>query len=157
MIRGTTSAECLTESTFRSNKAMGEKDTDLMYRILVIDDEPSVCEALAMGLSSDRFRVNMALNGNRGVELGSAERYDVLIVDLCLPDMDGIEVIRRVKIYQCDIITILITAYHTTYTFAEAMNCGVNEYFEKPFAMSSMKNAVNRWIEERGTGGDDTK
>jgi DNA-binding response OmpR family regulator len=128
-----------------------------MYRILVIDDEPSVCEALTMGLSSEGFRVTVAFNGNRGLELGSAEKYDVLIVDLSLPDMDGIDVIRKVKTYQSDIITILITAYHTTYSFLEAMNSGVNEYFEKPFAMISIKNAINRWIEERDTGGDDTQ
>jgi two-component system, OmpR family, response regulator len=120
-----------------------------VYRILVVDDESSVCDALAMGLTSREFAVDVAADGESGVRLGCAGIYDVLIADLCLPDMDGIEVIRRIRAHRPEVIPIAITAHSTRESFIDAKENGVSDYFEKPFHMHSIKTAITRGLIER--------
>ena len=117
---------------------MGEQVT----RILVVDDEPSECEALALGLASQKVAVDGAGDGHSGVRLGCTVDYAVLIVDLCLPDMDGMEVAQRIKHYQPDISIIVITAHSTREKFHEATQLGVTAFLEKPFALSAVRKAV---------------
>ena len=81
-----------------------------MNRILVVDDEPSILHSLALGLSSKDNVVDLASAGNAAIKKGSQEKYDVLIVDLCLPDMDGFDVLRKLKEQNPQIISIVITA-----------------------------------------------
>ena len=80
-----------------------------MKRILIIDDEPSICKALMLGLSSGECEVDVAMDGRSGVELGAQRHYDVLIADLYLPDIDGLEVIEKIKTHSPSIVSIIIT------------------------------------------------
>lgn len=150
---GTTSAQGKTTS-HSTYLALSRNGSKAMYRILVVDDEPSVCDALRIGLTSEVFDVSSALSGKDGIALGCTENFDVIIADLCLPDIDGIEVINKIKVCQKEIISIIITAYHTTYSFDESRICGVHEYIEKPFDMRSIRKAINRWIRKRSAEGN---
>ncbi len=80
-----------------------------MYRILVVDDEQSILKALSMGLSSEDFEVDVAADGTSGILPGGRKEYDILIADLCLPDMDGLEVIKEIKPHSPEMIPIVIT------------------------------------------------
>jgi DNA-binding NtrC family response regulator len=124
-----------------------------MYRILVVDDEPSICKALALALLSKEYSVDMAGAGSRAIQKGSREKYDILIVDLCLPDMHGLEVIREFKEQNPQILAIVITAHRTEETYIEASKWGVHDYFEKPFQMQSIKDAIARGIATRALSG----
>ncbi len=124
---------------------MGEQAT----RILVVDDESSVCEALALGLASQEVAVDGAGDGHSGVRLGYTVDYAVLIVDLCLPDMDGMEVARRIKGHQPDISIIVITAHSTREKFHEVAQLGVTAFLEKPFALSAVRKAVSEALAAR--------
>jgi DNA-binding NtrC family response regulator len=118
-------------------------------RILVVDDEPSIGKALTLGLSTKELEVDVAENGRIGVRLGSRKHYDVLIADLCLPDIDGLEVIRRIKSHSPEIVSIVITGNPERESSMEATSQGVNVYLEKPLDLKSLKNAIERGLEER--------
>jgi DNA-binding NtrC family response regulator len=117
--------------------------------MLVVDDEPSIGKALTLGLSSKELEVDVAENGRIGVRLGSWKQYDVLIADLCLPDIDGLEVIRRIKSHSPEIVSIVITGNPSRETSMEATSQGVCGYLEKPLDMKSIKNAIERGLERR--------
>jgi DNA-binding NtrC family response regulator len=118
-------------------------------RILVVDDEPSIGKALKMGLSSSEMEVDVAESGSRGVELGTRQHYDVLIADLCLPDIDGLEMIKKIKSCCPEIVSIIITGNPSSETFVEATSQGVSCYLEKPLDIKSLKNAIKRGLERR--------
>ena len=69
-----------------------------MERILVIDDEASICKALKIGLASKNFEIDLASDGLSGIQLGQKQTYDILIADLSLPDIPGLEVIEKIKL-----------------------------------------------------------
>ena len=117
--------------------------------ILVVDDEPSIGKALTLGLSSKELDVDVAENGRIGVRLGSRKQYDILIADLCLPDIDGLEVIRRIKSHSPQIVSIIITGNPSRATSMEATSQGVGGYLEKPLDMKSIKNAIEFGLERR--------
>jgi DNA-binding NtrC family response regulator len=118
-------------------------------RILVVDDEPSIGRALTLGLSSKELEVDVAENGRIGVRLGSRKQYDVLIADLCLPDIDGLEVIQRIKSHSPEIVSIIITGNPSRETSMEVTSQGVSGYLEKPLDMKSLKTAIRLGLEER--------
>jgi two-component system, NtrC family, response regulator AtoC len=120
-----------------------------MDRILIVDDEPSICHGLALGLLSKDYQVDLANGGHPAIEKGRQQKYDILIVDLCLPDMHGIEVIRKFKEQNPQIISILTTAYPTRESCVEAEQLGINDYLEKPFHIQDIKDAILRGIAKR--------
>lgn len=125
-----------------------------MYRILVVDDEASICRGLELGLLSKDYQVDLANAGHPAIEKGSQEKYDILIVDLCLPDMHGLEVIRKLKEQNPRIIPILMTAHPTRESCMEAKQLGVNDYLEKPFHIQAIKDAILQGIAKRDLSDD---
>jgi DNA-binding NtrC family response regulator len=124
------------------------------HRILVVDDEPSVGKALAMGLASQEVPVDVTTDGESAIQLACTERYSILIADLHLLGMNGIEVIRRIKGRHPKIIPILITAYPTEDYRREARQNGVSHFFEKPFTLKAIKTAVMQALAERNAVGE---
>lgn len=120
-----------------------------MYRILVIDDEPSICKALTMGLTSTDMEVYSTLDGGSGVTRGCAEKFDVFIVDLYLPDMNGLDVIRKVQKCTPESVYILITAQHNRDNSVDAVRMGVHDFLEKPLNMTSVLNAIRLGLDRR--------
>ena len=131
----------------------GREPRHSVNRILVVDDEPSILQGLALGLASQENRVDLASAGNAAIKKGGQEKYDVLIVDLCLPDMHGFDVIRKLKEQNPQIISIVITAQCSKDSVAEARGLGVHDYFEKPFQIHSIRDAIARGIAQRALGG----
>jgi len=121
-----------------------------MERILIVEDEASIRKALEMGLSSDDYKVDVAADGNGGILKSSMKEYDILIADLCLPDMDGLEVIKKVKQNFPDIIPIVITGNVSIESSIEAIHLEVSDYLEKPLTMESVKNSIKKGIKKRG-------
>ncbi len=80
-----------------------------MERILIIDDEASLLKALQLGLATDNYTVDLADNGRSGIRLGQTHSYDILITDLVIPDMNGLEVIKSIKSSSPEIVPIIIT------------------------------------------------
>jgi len=120
-----------------------------MERILVIDDEASIRKALSIGLACDDFEIDLASDGRSGIQLGQNQIYDILIADLSLPDMDGLEVIEKMKFSSPDIIPIIITGNGGLQSSLEALRLEVSDYLEKPLSLKSVKDAIARGLKKR--------
>ena len=120
-----------------------------MERILVIDDEASIRKALSIGLACDDFKIDLASDGRSGIQLGQSQNYDILIADLSLPDMSGLEAIEKIKYSSPDIIPIIITGNGSLQSSLEATRLEVSDYLEKPLSLKSVKAAIARGLEKR--------
>jgi DNA-binding NtrC family response regulator len=112
-------------------------------RVLVVDDEPNMCRSLAILVADEgRREVETARSGEEALaKLGNAT--DVLLCDLSMPGIDGIEVLRRVRAAKLDVQVIMMTAYSTVQSAVEAMRLGAHEYLIKPFTNEEVCAAVD--------------
>ena len=110
--------------------------------ILVMEDDLNVAKGLEMVLSEDGFNVNLAGTGELAMEAFEQKRFDLLVADLRLPDIDGMEVIRKVKAQKPETVVIVITGYGTAATAVEAMKLGVSDFLPKPFTEDQIKTAI---------------
>jgi len=102
-------------------------------RVLVVDDEEIVRESLSGWLAKDGYTLDVAQDGPTAVEKLRAERWSVLLVDLKMPGMDGLQVLETAKKLQPDVAVVIMTAYATVETAVEAMKMGAYDYLVKPF------------------------
>jgi two-component system response regulator PilR (NtrC family) len=118
-------------------------------RILVVDDERSMRELLAIVLRREGYEVLLADSGRAAVAALEREPVDLLISDIKMPDMSGVEVLRAAKKIDQDILGIMITAFASTDTAVEAMRLGACDYLSKPFDVDLLKMKVREKIENR--------
>jgi len=118
-------------------------------RILVVDDERSMRELLAIVLRREGYEVLLAENGRTAVSLLEREPVDLLISDIKMPDLSGVDVLRAAKKVDQDILGIMITAFASTETAVEAMRLGACDYLSKPFDIDLLKMKVREKIENR--------
>ena len=118
-------------------------------RILVVDDERSMRELLAIVLRRDGYDVILAENGRMALNVLERERVDLLISDIKMPDMSGVEVLRAAKSIDHDILGIMITAFASTDTAVEALRMGAYDYLSKPFDVDELKIIVRNALERR--------
>ena len=118
-------------------------------RILVVDDERSMREMLQIVLRREGYEVLLAENGRAAIELLEREPVDILISDIKMPDLSGVDVLRAAKKIDQDILGIMITAFASTETAVEAMRLGACDYLSKPFDIDLLKMKVREKIENR--------
>ncbi len=99
-------------------------------RILVIDDDKAVLTSMVKILEKNGFYVDTAETGKEAIEKANQQRYDLALVDLKLPDMDGIEVLSKANL--SDSVKIMLTGYPSLVTGIQAMDKGVDAYLHKP-------------------------
>ena len=117
-------------------------------RILVMEDEPSVAKGLQMVLKEEGYGVDVAMTGQKALDAFNEKAFDLLLADLRLPDIDGMEVIKRVKGKKPDTGVIVITGYSTVSSAVDAMKLGVSDYLPKPFMEDELKKAVHEALRE---------
>jgi two-component system, NtrC family, response regulator PilR len=118
-------------------------------RILVVDDERSMRELMAIVLRREGYDVLLAEKGRDAIELLEREPVDLLISDIKMPDVSGVEVLRAAKAIDRDILGIMVTAFASTETAVEAMRLGACDYLSKPFDVDLLKMKVREKIESR--------
>jgi DNA-binding NtrC family response regulator len=118
-------------------------------RILVIDDEMIVCESCKRILEEDGYEVDIALSGKEAFERMKENPYDIIITDLKMPEIDGMEVLRTFRKEYPDAIIIMITGFSTVETAVEAMKLGAFDYIPKPFTPDEVSIVVKKAIEKR--------
>ena len=116
-------------------------------RVLVVDDEPSMRDMLRIVLRRDGYDVTVAPNGREAVELLGREHVDLLISDIRMPDISGVEVLRVAKETNRDIVAFMMTAFASTDSAVEAMRLGAVDYFTKPFSMDELRLKVRTHLE----------
>jgi len=111
-------------------------------RILVVDDEDIVRTSCSRTLSPEGYEIRLAQNGVEGLKMASEERFDLVLTDLKMPDMDGIEVLRIIKEKWPETAVIIVTGYQTVDTAVKAIKLGAYDYIEKPFTPDALISAV---------------
>jgi two-component system, NtrC family, response regulator AtoC len=119
-------------------------------KILIIDDESSLLESLEMFLTEKGYDVACALTAGEGLEKNLSFDPDVVILDVRLPDMDGLEALRRLHLRDKKNV-IIITAFHDMDTTIRAVKSGAFEYIPKPIDVEELETAIDRALEFSGT------
>ena len=117
--------------------------------LLVADDDRVACELLAEVLRREGYRVRVAAGGEECLRLAEAEPFDMALVDLRMPDLDGLGVLKRLGAIQPGLPVVILTAFATIETAIEAVRAGAYDYLSKPFRMEEIKVVVRRTLEAR--------
>jgi DNA-binding NtrC family response regulator len=117
--------------------------------ILVIDDEDIVRTSCSRTLAPAGFDVRLARNGVEGLKVLEQEKLDLVLTDLKMPDMDGIEVLRKIKEGWPEVEVIIITGYQTVDTAVKAIKLGAFDYIEKPFTPDALITAVSKALDHK--------
>ncbi len=120
--------------------------TDGKKSLLIADDEPNIRRVLQAIFAKDGYQVHVAENGLHALEVAGANHIDVLITDLIMPDMNGVELLQKIKQRQPQVVAIMITAYATIKTCVDAMRYGASDYITKPFDMDEMRAVIKRAV-----------
>jgi two-component system response regulator PilR (NtrC family) len=118
-------------------------------RLLVVDDERSMRELLSIVLRREGYDVTLAENGRAAIDNLERGRFDLLISDIKMPDMTGVDVLRAAKRLDPDILGLMITAFASADTAIEAMRLGAHDYLSKPFDVDELKMKVRNALEQR--------
>ena len=117
--------------------------------LLVADDDQVARELLAEVLAGEGYRVRVAAGGEECLRLAEAEPLDMALVDLRMPDLDGLAVLKRLAAVQPGLPVVILTAFATIETAIEAVRAGAYDYLSKPFRMEEIKLVVRRTLEAR--------
>lgn len=126
--------------------------------MLVVDDEPQIVRALVINLKARKYEVDAAADGASALELAAARHPDVVVLDLGLPDMDGVEVIRGLRGWT-RVPILVLSARQTSDEKVEALDAGADDYVTKPFGMDELLarlRAAVRRAEPVGAGDEDS-
>ncbi|MBI2834308.1 MAG: sigma-54-dependent Fis family transcriptional regulator [Acidobacteria bacterium] len=120
-----------------------------MARILLIDDDPGVRSSLEQRLARAGYTVTVAESAERGLPLALDGAFDVILTDLLMPGMSGIDLLRRLRDRQLDTALIIMTGFATVDTAVEAMKLGAVDYLQKPFVRDEVLLRVRAAVERR--------
>lgn len=111
-------------------------------RILVIEDEKELCDSIKEGLILDGYEVDACYNGLDGEEMATVETYDLILLDLTLPDMDGMEILQSVRSQNALVPILILSARVQTEDKVEGLDRGANDYLTKPFDFSELEARI---------------
>jgi two-component system, OmpR family, KDP operon response regulator KdpE len=124
-----------------------------MTRVLVVDDEPQIARALQINLRARRYEVHVAGNGTAALKVAAQHPPDVVILDLGLPDLDGIEVIRGLRGWTAAPILVLSGRTDST-DKVEALDAGADDYVTKPFGIDELLARMRAVLRRSNPGQD---
>src|SRR5581483_10393512 len=118
-------------------------------KVLVIDDELDIREGLEMLLQSEGYTVELAQNGTEGLHRLESHAYDLVLLDLMMPDISGMDVLSEVRKRDRDTPIFMITAYGSVEAAVNALKLGANDYFSKPWDNDKLIIEIDRMIAKR--------
>lgn len=121
-----------------------------MHKVLIIDDEKAICSSLSSILQDEGFEVHTALDGKEGLALFYREKPRIIFIDVWMPEMDGLEVLKKIKEQAApDTVLIVISGHGTISTAVEAVKMGANDFLEKPLSIEKILEIINRGLDKK--------
>jgi len=120
-----------------------------MERVLVIDDELSVRELCRRALEAEGYQVKSVSNGRQAIELAKEEPFDLLLVDIRMPGLSGLETFQAIKKFSPDVTGVVITGYGSMEVAIEALHLGFSGFITKPFEIDELITAVGEALEKK--------
>ncbi len=121
----------------------------MMYKVLVVDDDADLRLAVSSALSEQNFEVEQAVNGEEAVNRVRAGRYDLVLLDVNMPRMSGLEALKEIKAFDPSIIVIMLTAFSNVKDAIEATKEGAYNYLEKPIKSENLVAIIERALRAR--------
>jgi len=119
---------------------------DRPIRVLVVDDEKAVCDLLVSFLKSLSYEVDTAADGLEALDKYAHAHFDLVLTDLSMPNMDGLELARQLRELDDEAVVLMITGYPTIGSAVEAIKQGATDYITKPFALDEIKIRIEKAI-----------
>jgi DNA-binding response OmpR family regulator len=123
-------------------------------RILVIEDDPSILRGLQLNLGMEGYAVRSAADGETGLALARAERFDLLVVDLMLPRLSGLEVIRELRRDDPDLPVLILSAKGQESDKVAGLQLGADDYMVKPFSLKELLARIGALLRRRRVRGE---
>jgi len=117
------------------------------HKVLIVDDEKAIRWSLGEALEGQGYEVEQAENGKKCLKLFQSDPADIVILDLKLPDTDGIQILKKIKAEDGNVPVIMMTAYGEVETAVEALKAGAYDFLLKPFQLEKMKVAIKNALE----------
>lgn len=124
-------------------------------RILVVDDEITVCKSIRQAILSEAVDVDTALSGEEALKKDEGSPFDIVITDLMMPGISGLELLERLKARRPEVNVIMVTGYPTIKTAVQAVKLGAFDYLPKPFTPSELRSLVARAHHKADAAGGD--
>ncbi|MBU1882036.1 sigma-54 dependent transcriptional regulator, partial [bacterium] len=119
----------------------------MQWKILVVDDDISITRSIRRILEVDGYKISTADSGERGLQAIEKSHFDLILLDLRLGSMDGLEVLKQVKEKLPDQLVIMVTGFANVSSAVEAMKRGAYDYIQKPFSADELKLAVEKALQ----------
>ncbi|MFQ6137462.1 MAG: response regulator [Candidatus Hydrothermarchaeales archaeon] len=116
--------------------------------ILIVEDDPQMLEGLTESLAEEGYEITSVLTGKEAIEKVKKEDFDVVLTDLVMPGLDGMDVLKEVKRTKPRTHVVMITAFATIENAVDAMKNGASDYISKPFKIAEVQTAIKRLLEE---------
>jgi two-component system copper resistance phosphate regulon response regulator CusR len=118
--------------------------------ILVVEDEPNVVSVIKRGLSEYGFEISVATDGLTGLQMATSHPFDLIILDVMLPSMDGVQVCKRIREQNQNVPILMLTALDSTENIVTGLDSGADDYMVKPFKMAELAARLRALIKRRG-------
>ncbi len=125
------------------NKTLQDK-----FRILIVDDERKICEILKEILEKQGYQVDYALNGSQALTMVEQKAIDLVLLDIKMPDIDGIALLKKIKNINPDLSVVIISAFGTVPLAVEALKSGAEDFVEKPLEANRVLTTVKNTLEK---------
>ena len=122
--------------------------TDPTPRVLVVDDEAPICRSVEKILAKEGIATRSALDGTAALKIMEAESFDVVVTDLKMGSLGGLEVLRRVRETNPDAVVVVMTGYASVASAVEVLKSGAFDYLPKPFTPAELRAVVRQALEE---------
>jgi len=119
-------------------------------KILIVEDEPNLLSVIRKGLSEKNHDVSAALDGTTAWEMLSNNNFDIIVLDVMLPDINGIELCRRLRAAGNFVPILMLTALNSSENIVAGLNAGADDYMAKPFRFTELEARVNALVRRAG-------
>jgi DNA-binding response OmpR family regulator len=126
-------------------------------RTLVVEDDKALADLLRRGLTQERHTVDVAYDGNDGLERAQVGNYDALILDVMLPGIDGLEIVRQLRADQSAVPVLILTARDALRDRLRGFDAGADDYLTKPFAFEELLARLRAITRRNGRRADDDR
>ena len=118
-------------------------------RILVVDDEATVCRSIRQALLCEDYDIDIAMSGEEALRMDENKAYEVMVVDLMMPGLNGLDLLKSIKARNSSACVIMVTGYPTMRNTLQAMQIGAFDFLPKPFLPSELRKIVARALSSR--------
>jgi len=118
-------------------------------KILVVDDEATVCRSIRQALLCEEYDIDIALSGEEALRMDENKDYEVMVVDLMMPGLNGLDLLRSIKAKNSSARIIMVTGYPTMKNTLQAMQIGAFDFLPKPFLPSDLRKIVVKALAAR--------